>query len=108
MKIWRVAAASLFLGAVPAHAVSTAEFLQMERYFAMGFVLGVLRHEVDVLGDADDPYQGQRIGQCLERSKIQLKTIYELAIAEGKAHPEEMAYPAVGAIIRTVRRMCPP
>jgi hypothetical protein len=102
-----IAIPALLLSVNQSLAATSAEFLQWDRNFAMGFVLGIVSHEIDVLGDKSDPYIGPRIGKCLQASNIQLGTIYELSIAEAKAHPEEMSYPAVGSVIRTIRKICP-
>lgn len=81
-----------------------AELLQADRDFAVGYISGVVEYRVTVLNSEDATFM--QVRNCVMQSKINADTMYKTVTEHIGSHPETLSYPAVGAIIDVLARMC--
>lgn len=103
--ISKAALFSLALLPSPAFAMTGAELMASKEPYNLGYVYGVVEMRV-IVQHSDDPAQA-RIRDCLNRSKVNVRTIYDLTIEYMKRNPSSVTDNAVGPIINTLAEMCP-
>lgn len=88
-----------------ANAMTGAEFLQIEKAFGIGYVLGVVDTRISLVFDNDPHFD--RLRACIIKAKMTSETIYDLVVRHLQQSPSSLPEPAVAAIINTVNEMCP-
>lgn len=85
-------------------AMTGAEFVQADKSFATGYVLGAIEVRISVLNENDPNFN--KVRDCILASKATASTLYEMVASYIRRNPEVLKEPAIASVINTVAQMC--
>ncbi|MEP9373742.1 Rap1a/Tai family immunity protein [Mesorhizobium sp. KR1-2] len=85
-------------------AMTGAEFLQIDRKTAFGYMAGVVEMRVTVVHQDDESFM--RIRDCLSATKLTNDMLYQIVADRLHRNPQELTLPALAAIMNVLADMC--
>ena len=106
MKPHLLIAALATIVAFPAFAMTGGELMQGNKAFNMGYVLGMVEMEIQMLNPAIQNQDATR--DCVGASKLNASGLYDLVESYLGRNPRELTEPALFGIHNAINEMCNP
>lgn len=98
---------SMLLLSTPAAAMTGAEYVQAPKAVAVGYAVGIFDYETVVGSGNEDMKRIMKLRSCFASAKLSNDTFYSTIVAHIQNNPENLANPAVGAVLQVINKICP-